>query len=234
MIQVLEHSLLPNSSKPVLECMAMAIKIAPPNSAVQTRALVAKAVLSDEGRAKLVHEAYLALPKPYWSRSSSDSDGPLSPQPLNVVPTTPVSMDVFAALILAKCLALVEKDKSQLSAEAQEVAVQVMLRYRPSDHGFSILSFVAAYRVLNHFIDDATLSNDVHLILERMANTMRIWIGKDSNSKAASIDNAIRLKVVERCLSVSRLLAGVDSRSIDDGDKSDAGYGSLEDDSEKS
>jgi hypothetical protein len=237
--RVLEHSLVMGSSKEVLSTLDTAIAIAPPNSAVQVRAQAAQAVLTKKIRLQLVQAAYNALPKPCHTHSSSESDLPLSPQPLNVVPITPVPKDVPAALVLAKCLALVENEDSEaddaIKEEAREGAVEALLRYRPTDNGFSILSFAATYRVLEHFTNDPKLNLEARPVLERMANAMRVWIGKDgSNPTVAGINQKIRMKVVERCLAASKLLTGVrDHESDVDEDESDAGYGSLEEDGDK-
>jgi len=235
--KVLEHSLLLGPSKQVLAGLETAIGIAPPNSAVQARALVAKAVLTPKDRAQLVEAAYKALPKTQRVRISSDSDATQSPQPLNVVPITPVSKDVPVALVLAKCLALVENEDGQTedeaTSDAHEGAVTALLRYRPTENGFTILSFAAAYRVLLHFTDDEDLSLETRPVLERMANAMRVWMGKE-RSAAAVINQKIRLSVIQRCISASKQLTGVKDHESDDEDESDAGYGSLEEESDKS
>ena len=235
--KVLEHSLLLGPSKLVLGGLETALAIAPPNSAVQVRALVAKAVLVSKGRSDLIDIAYKALPKSSDFCSSSDPDAPISPQRLNVVPITPVSKDVPVALVLAKCLALVENEtqsaESDVSKDAHEGAVAALLRFRPTENNFTILSFAAAYRVLDHFVDDEDLSLETRPVLERMANAMRVWMGKDHHA-AIAIKQKIRLSVVQRCLGASKQLTGVKEPGSDGEDESDAGYGSLEEDSDKS
>jgi hypothetical protein len=231
---VLEHSLLLGESKAVLRNLETAIAIAPPTSAVQTRALVAKAVLVKKNRLQLVEAAYKALPQTSDGHNSSSSNLSLSPQPLLTIPRTPTSKDIPVALVLAKCLALVESeydrdDASTDDTERHDHAVAALLRYRPTEIDFSILSFAAAYRVLDHFVADPLLRRETRPILERMANAMRIWIGKDAGKPTvAAINPKIRTKVVGRCIVTSKLLTGVKVNESDVEDESDAGYGSLE------
>jgi hypothetical protein len=236
--RVLEHSLVQGSSKAVLSSLHTAIAIAPPNSAVQVRAITAQAVLIKKRRLQLIEAAYKALPKPSRTRSASDSNLLSNQQPLNVVPTTPVTKDVPVALVLAKCLALVEdedNESDEVAKEAREGAVAALLQYRPTENGFSILSFAAAYRVLDHFTNNPELKQEAQPILERMANAMRVWIGKDgTNHTVAAMNQKIRMKVVERCLAALKLLTGVRYQESDiDDEESDAGYGSLEEEGEK-
>jgi hypothetical protein len=148
--------------------------------------------------------------------------------------------DIPVALVLAKCLALVEKlehggdDTAASDAEVHDHAVAALLRYRPTETGFSILSFAAAYRVMDHFVADPVLRREARPILERMANAMRVWIGKEAGKPAvAALSPRIRTKVVERCIVASKILTGVKVNESDVEDESDAGYGSLEEEMEK-
>jgi hypothetical protein len=119
--------------------------------------------------------------------------------------------------------------------ELHEGAVAALLRYRPTETSFTILSFAAAYQVLDRFADDAMLTLETRPILERMANTMRVWVGKEAGNPAvAALNQKIRMKVVERCLAASKRLTGVrDHESEVEDENSDAGYGSLEEEVEK-
>jgi hypothetical protein len=234
---VLEHSLLLGESKTVLKNLEIAIAIAPPTSIIQARALTAKAVLVKKDRLQLVEAAYNAVPQPTDIRNSFDSDAPLSPQ-LNIliVPRTPVPRDIPVALVLAKCLALVEAEDSSEDCDAQlhERAVAALLKYRPTENNFSILSFAATYRVLDHFAVDPVLSCETRPILERMANVMRIWIGKDAGKPTvAALNPRIRTRVIERCIVASKLLTGCRVNDSDVEDESDAGYGSLDEEAER-
>ncbi|KIW03560.1 hypothetical protein, variant [Verruconis gallopava] len=233
----LEQSLL-KQTRSVLESVDAATAIAPPMSAVHVRALAAKAVLAKKDRLHLVDAAYKALPKPASVATLSDSKSSLNSQPpLLIVPNTPASSDVPEALGLAKCLGLVEAKvgDSKEIAGLSDRAVSALLMYRPTETSFSILSFAAAYQVLDHFSADPELRLKTRPALERMANAMRVWIGKESGKPAvAALSLKTRTIVVDRCIQASKMLSGVCTNDDNSEEESDAGYGSLEEGKEKS
>lgn len=238
---VLKVSLVMNESnqKAVMSDLDMAISIAPPTSAIQIRALATKAVLSKNDRLQLIEAAYKALPCPS-RRDSSNLTLPLSPQPLLIIDRSSISADVPVALVFAKCLALVENQHPEITqspvlrAQAQQKAVNTLLSYWPTEKNFTLLSFVAAYKVLDHFVHDAVLQRKTRPTLERMANCMRVWIGKEGRQNGVSaIDGRIRTKVVERCIGASKLLTGIAVREGEIEEESDAGYGSEEEEERK-
>ncbi|KAJ3481829.1 hypothetical protein NLG97_g7722 [Lecanicillium saksenae] len=72
-------------------------------------------------------------------------------------------------------------------------------------------------RVMAQRRDDE--SEAVDASLEKLAGTLRVWIGGASGTNAG-IDADIRAKVVERCLSITKSIMGMDM---------DTGYGTLSD-----
>ncbi|KAK5240168.1 Clr6 histone deacetylase associated PHD protein-2 Cph2, partial [Cryomyces antarcticus] len=120
--------------------------------------------------------------------------------------STPIRAEIRIALTLAKCMALVSQ--SAASAEGRLKAFAVVNSTSLEDFPPSPLTFVAAYRVL------VTLSKDVELLagskagLGRMANCMRLWIGKDVGTPSG-LEEGARAHVLETCLAVSKRAAGV-------------------------
>ncbi|KAK5143074.1 hypothetical protein LTR04_002002, partial [Oleoguttula sp. CCFEE 6159] len=150
----------------------------------------------------------------------------LHPAFVDMTASTPIRAEIRIALTLAKCMALVSQ--SAASAEGRLKAFAVVNSTSLEDFPPSPLTFVAAYRVL------VTLSKDVELLagskagLGRMANCMRLWIGKDVGTPSG-LEEGARAHVLETCLAVSKRAAGV-LEVVDDGD---VGYVSQSDDGER-
>lgn len=181
-----------------------AVQCAPPNSQAHIRALVAEAVLLKDGRAARIKTALVAFP------SSSTSNATL----MNLIDSAPVAPDVRAALTLAKCLDLATAS----SPEAQRRAVFTVNRMLLSEPTTSLLSFAAAYKVLTRFMKDARLRADSSIGLERLAGTLRVWIGKESGRRCG-LDNKIRARLVKSCLVACSELVGLKSEVEGDGNE---------------
>lgn len=198
-----------------------AIAIAPPTSGAQLRALTTKAVIVKEDRLELVDAAYQALP----SESIKKLESPKSPQTLlNVIGRGPISSDIRSALLLAKCLALAEAQAADvIPLEARQAAlsrsIAAVNRYRPSENSFTLLTFVAAFGVLDTFTQHPVMLESTRPSLELMVTCMRVWVGKNSGT-ATSLPTKLRSKCVERCVATSKMLVGVDFSDTE----SDAGY----------
>ncbi|RDI76400.1 hypothetical protein Vi05172_g13620 [Venturia inaequalis] len=198
-----------------------AIAIAPPTSGAQIRALTAKAVIVKENRLELVDAAYQALP----SESIKKLESPKPPQTLlNVIGRGPISSDIRSALLLAKCLALAEAQAAdRIPLESHQAALRHSIaavnRYRPSENSFTLLTFVAAFGVLDTFTQHSTMLESTRPSLELMVTCMRVWVGK-SSGPATSLPTKLRSKCVERCVTTSKMLVGVDFSDTE----SDAGY----------
>ncbi|TKA74162.1 hypothetical protein B0A49_04641 [Cryomyces minteri] len=177
-----------------------AVRTAPPGSEAQTRAMVARAIICDDDREQNIATALDQFPHRSMTAARS-----LHPAFVDMTASTSIRAEVRIALTLAKCLALVSQ--SAASAEGRSKAFAVVL---------------------------VTLSKDAVLLagskagLGRMANCMRLWIGKDVGTLSGLEDGA-RAHVLETCLAVSKTAAGV-LGVVDDGDD---GYVSQSDDGER-
>ncbi|KAF1815244.1 hypothetical protein P152DRAFT_447478 [Eremomyces bilateralis CBS 781.70] len=215
-----------SSSSSIIHHLDLAIRTAPPGSTAHIRALVARTILDNHDPRASISAALSALPP-------SPSPFPLSTLVINAISPRPVALDVRVALTLAKCLCLAETPHSPIhhSAAADDAraraaaVVNSPLVARPDE--FTLLSFVAAYTVLNAFVEDAGMLGRCRAGLERWAGALRVWVGGPSGARIG-LGEGGRERVVERCIAVSRVLVGVEEEKEGVEEEIDAGYASLE------
>ncbi|KAF2029194.1 hypothetical protein EK21DRAFT_68159 [Setomelanomma holmii] len=185
----------------VVSDLDLALQSAPPNSQAQLRILVAQAVVLDTDRDAHIATALKALPS--------------RPEPsfLNLVDTTPVAADVRKALTLAKCLALI----SSPSTEARRRATYVVNKTYLPEVTTTLLSFVAAHKVVRLFMQDKDLQVEASTGLERIAKSLRMWVGHETG-KRSGLNDKVRKRIVTRCLEASKALVGLKQKDdVDDG-----------------
>lgn len=197
----------------------LAHRAAPPNSQAQLRALVAQAVVLDEGRDERIAAALEALPS---TPKPADSGF------INIVGNGFVAPDVRKALTLAKCLSL-----SKFSTpEARRRAVFVVNNTYLPEPTTTLLSFVAGHKVLTQFMADSTLKVETSRGLERIASSLRMWIGHETG-KRSGLSTKARAKIVNSCLDASKSLVGLSQQKVDETKKKktesdvDDGYASA-------
>jgi len=185
--------------------LEVAISTAPPASCSYVRALAAKAVFS--GAEPDIAGAYAALPHTAPS-SPAPASGPRTSRQaaalLNLIQASPAPATVIEALTLAKLQAL----EGSGTARGRAMAGAALRAYAPDEAAFSLLSFVAAYRVLCAFAPAPGV--------ERVAVALRLCVGRDA-ARRMGLGAKARGRVAERCLAVSKVLVGVpDGRAEED------------------
>ncbi|PSN66211.1 hypothetical protein BS50DRAFT_574672 [Corynespora cassiicola Philippines] len=187
--------------------LELAARVAPPTSQAHLRALVAQAVVLDKDRATHIANAFNALPSPPSATPSTEI------AIMNLVGEAPVAPDVRKALTLAKCHALVESS----SDEARRRAVFVVNNTFLPETTTTLLSFVAGYRILSHFIQDSALQAETSQGLEQLASSLRVWVGHETGRRSG-LSNKVRGRIVSHCLDASKTLVGLaEPEDIDDG-----------------
>ena len=174
----------------------LALRSAPPNSQAQLRALVAQAVVQDEGRDVHIATALEALPS---TPKPADSGF------INLVGNGFVAPDVRKALTLAKCLSLTTFS----TPEARRRAVFVINNTYLPEATTTLLSFVAGYKVLTQFMADDGLRKETSRGLERVASSLRMWVGHETGTRSG-LSNKVRAKIVSNCIDASKSLIGLD------------------------
>lgn len=186
---------------------------APPNSQARLRALTAQAVILDENRASRIADACAALPNDPASSKNVTFKQPSQAIFMNLVGDSSVAADIRKALTWAKCLELVDSS----NAEAHIKAIFVINNTFTQEANMTLLSFVAGYKVLRHFIQEPMLQTESSRGLERLASSLRMWVGHETGRRSG-LSNKIRARVVGRCLDASKTLVGLaEPEDIDDG-----------------
>ncbi|KAH8884683.1 hypothetical protein GQ53DRAFT_661541 [Thozetella sp. PMI_491] len=203
--------------KDLEEDLILAVNLAPIGSNAQVRALVARAALLAETRGSNIADAICAMdPSMNPDKHPEYREGV---PPLIDSPTTLIcpDSDVQMALCCAKSIAHLEK-----FAVPPPSIFHVIDSILPSRDvsDMSLLGCMAAFRLMI-YIHDHPFGKEVSLeSLERLAGTLRIWIGSAAGDKTG-LSEETRQTMVDKCLSVSKSVVGMDT--------SDPGYGSMSD-----
>ena len=196
--------------------ISLAVALAPIGSNAQIRGLVSRALLVDEKRGNNIAAALQALgPSQSPDKYPQYSRGvpPLIESPLSVIEPDP-----DAQLTLRCAMAIAHLQKFAAPSD-QTFGIVDSIVPRAGLVNMSFISYTAAFHLMEqlyrHPVGRETCSNS----LERLAGMLRIWIGS-SAGRGAGIDAALRQKMVDRCLSITRSIVGMES---------DPGYVSMDD-----
>jgi hypothetical protein len=193
----------------VISDLDLALRSAPPNSQAQLRALVAKAVVFEDNRDAHIAAALEALPS---------TPKPAEAGFINIVGNGFVARDVRKALTLAKCLSLTAAS----TPEACRRAIFVVNNTHLPEVTTTLLSFVAGHKVLTQFIADDALRSETSCGLERIASSLRLWVGHDTGRRSG-LSSKTRSRIVSSCLDASKTLVGLSEKKTNDTDVDD-GY----------
>ena len=78
---------------------------------------------------------------------------------------------------------------------------------RPTN--LSLLGAIAAFKLMETLHEHGDACENWAHILEHLASTLRIWVGGAEGSKSG-LKRATRERVVERCISITRKLIGME------------------------
>ncbi|KAF2659835.1 hypothetical protein K491DRAFT_712369 [Lophiostoma macrostomum CBS 122681] len=197
----------------VKEDLGLAARTAPPTSQAHLRALVAQAVVMNKDRGRYIAAAFEALPPAPTTSPSRYTKKASQSVLMNPIGEAPMAADVRKALELAKCHALVETDNTQ----ARRSAIYLVNNTSLPEASTTLLSFVAGYKVLSHFIQNPVLHSESSHGLERLASSLRMWVGHETGRRSG-LSNKVRGRIVNRCLDASKTLVGLaEPEEIDDG-----------------
>jgi hypothetical protein len=202
----------------VAEDIDLAVKVSPIGSNAQVRALVARAVLTKEKRGANIVAALQALgpslnpdKHPHYSKGVP----PLIDSPMSTIAPDP---DAQMALRCAMGIAQLQK-----FADPPQPAVMVInsiLPGRAADvEGMSLLGYTAAFHLMEQLHGHAVGREMCSRSLERLAGSLRIWIGSSAGNKAG-VDAEMRQGMIDRCLGVAKSVVGMET---------DPGYASMDD-----
>ncbi|KAJ6788362.1 hypothetical protein PWT90_02898 [Aphanocladium album] len=197
-----------------LEDLDTALNVAPPGSIAKLRASLAYAALVDESRGASIASSLELL-------GSERIDSPLNESKLIVGSSIHASNpDLLLTLRCAVAIGQLTRAKDAAVSPSQSLRV-IEASLRPAMAStMTLLGFTSVMTLLERVMAQRNGGSEViDASLEKLAGTLRVWIGGASGTNAG-IDSDIRGKVVERCLSITKSLVGMDM---------DTGYGTLSD-----
>lgn len=194
-----------------------ALNVAPPGSSAKLRASLAYASLVDESRGASIASSLKLL-------RSERIDSPLNESRL-VIGSSVHAANPDLLLTLRCAVAIGQLSRATTGAPvvvspAQSLRV-IEASLRPEmAAAMTLLGFTSVMSLLERVMAQRKGGSDAFdASLEKLAGTLRVWIGGVSGADAG-LDPDVRGKVVERCLAITKSLVGMDM---------DTGYGSLSD-----
>lgn len=216
--QVLSETLDKDNSAPmetaVANDVAIGIKVSPAGSIAEMRATLAKAALVSQSRGANIAAALEAMQSDRMTRSFG--------KPEFVVTTGcgTASPDFNVALRCAMGIAHLTRVASTPNAQLQGLDSLENLLSPESTSCMSLLGFTSAMELMLQLLEYKGHSSAVDFSLEKLAATLRLWIG-GRYATSCGIDAELRQHVVEKCLSVTKSLVGMEI---------DTGYGTMSED----
>ncbi|KAI1089753.1 hypothetical protein F5B19DRAFT_485036 [Rostrohypoxylon terebratum] len=201
--------------------ISLAIRTAPIGSIAQNRALVARALLVEEKRSMNISAALQAIGPvtPVLSSSNSPAGSPTcatpSPPPTpikSLPPSLVMTNEMRTSLLCAMAIAHLQK----FSPPEEPVDIYAVIDQIHPVCDMGLLGYTATFKLMDRLAGHEFAAEACSDTLERLSGTLRIWTGKD-----CGLEPEIRHQMVERCLTVTR---GVMGMNLD----TDTGYGSSE------
>lgn len=211
-----------------------ALLVAPPDSFAQLRALLAKAVHSEDKDGKDLIAARKAFEEGSEATTLSavnmvDGESTaVSARPAAPFVPYVVSKDVRVALRCAMALTFLRRDASTDSSRIAAVKLinEISLSETSSQsRNADLLGYTAAWKAMQKFSADPELFKWAAEGLEKIAIALRVWIGS-MEGRDSGLNKAERAQIVEGCLNVAKSLNGMSTEEPED----EEGYGSLTED----
>jgi hypothetical protein len=193
--------------------IALAIKTAPIGSIAQIRALVARAVLIKQKRGFSIAESLRALGVDKTEKKTSASNF------VNSRTSTKSLPDIKMALNYAIAMAHLERYSSPNNPST---ARQIITTVEPTPT--SLLGFTASYKLMETLNTHDAASTSCCASLERLAATLRIWIGSDEGEKSG-LEKDVKISIVDRCLGITKRIVGMEDDGYESMPEGDADEG---------
>ena len=194
----------------VMNDVALAVKAAPTGSGAQIRALVARAVLGKEKRGASIATALQALGPSEPKIAKKEQSSTL----INTRTSLATLPDINISLRCAMAIAHVER----FTPPGNPVTAHRIIN-SISSVNLGSLGFTSMFKLMEAMSGHELVAASCNKALERMAGSLRIWIG-GKEGEDMGLSTGERKELVERCLEVTRKVVGLE----------DAGYESMSDD----
>jgi hypothetical protein len=191
----------------IVEDIALAVRTAPAGSGSHLRALVARAVLVKEGRGATIAASLHALGPAHTQRPKKEATTVNASSSISTHPDIAISMNC------AMAIAYLQRFPSPSNPEAAHALINSMV---PVD--LTLLSFTALFKLMEAINNHDLVATSCAFTLERLAGSLRIWIGSKDGEKSG-LDREAKRDIVERCLKITKRMVGMQ----------DAGYESMSD-----
>ncbi|KAK1963118.1 helix-loop-helix DNA-binding domain-containing protein [Colletotrichum sublineola] len=195
----------------VSTCLESALKTAPIGSCVQTRALVARAVLVDEKRGANIAAALQDIQPTDEHKSFSQIAAIVGSS------TTPQAPDVQMALKCATAIAHLQRAKLTAAAPQEGLRLVEKIVLPRATANTSLLGCTALFKLMEELFANGPSTECFSTSLERLAGSLRIWIGSAPGEKCG-LEQDVRHKMVDRCIGITKSVVGMET---------DTGYGSM-------
>ncbi|GAB0135771.1 hypothetical protein EsDP_00004097 [Epichloe bromicola] len=192
----------------------VAINVSPIGSYAQMRAILARAVLVKQSRGANIATALQVLKSDRISSPFARSNLILGHG------FDDSSTDFSTALRCAMAIAHITRVEQTPGATLQKVESLHDIVRPENTSRMSLLGFTSIMELMEHLLLHKKMDQEFETVLERLAATLRLWIGGQFASRCG-VDSKLRQEVVERCLDVTKSLVGMDI---------DTGYGSMSED----
>jgi hypothetical protein len=190
-----------------VQAINLAIKTAPIGSGTQIRALIARAILFDESRGANIAAAHQVL-SPLEQKDSETKIASMfinTTIPIASIPELRMSFD--CAIAIAHLKQPSPSDPAPAYANINKIQLA----------NLSLLGFTAAFKLMETLMQRQEAAESCLQNLEKIAGTLRIWIGGSEGEKSA-LPKKTKERVVETCLGITKRLVGMER---------DAGYESM-------
>ncbi|TWU77707.1 hypothetical protein ED733_008386 [Metarhizium rileyi] len=191
-----------------------AVLVSPIGSYAQMRGILARAVLVKQSRGAHIAAAMQAV-------KSDRITGPFARSNLIVGHgLDDFSADFSIALRCAMAIAHLARVANTPSATLANMDSLNSIVRPENTCCMSLLGFTSVMELTEHLMLYKKRDHSVELVLEKLAATLRLWVGGQFASQCG-IESQLRQRVVDRCLALTKSLVGMEI---------DAGYGSMSDD----
>ncbi|GKT77437.1 sterol regulatory element binding protein sre1 [Colletotrichum tofieldiae] len=195
----------------VSTCLESALKTAPIGSGVQARALVARAVLVDEKRGVNIAAALQDI-------QPTSEQKPLS-QIAAIMDSSTCAQAPDVQMALKCAMAIAHLQRAKLTAAPPQEGLRLVEKIaRPrATANMSLLGCTALFKLMEELFANRSSTECFSTPLERLAGSLRIWIGSTPGEKCG-LEQDVRHKMVDRCIGITKSVVGMET---------DTGYGSM-------
>lgn len=207
--------------------ITLAARVAPIGSNALIRALVTRALLTDNGKRGAAIVAALKAFDPTISPEKQRASPPLIDSPMS----TAIAPDPDAQMALRCAMGIAQLQKFADPPRAAYLVIDSILPRGGVDvEGMSLLGYTAAFHLMETLCRHPVGRETCARALERLAGALRIWVGSEAccGGGKVGVDEELRTRMVGRCVAVTKSLVGMGGAV-----ERDQGYVSMEEEEDE-